>query len=836
MVLCRLVRTTQSDIYDLAWSPSSRELCSVSVDSKVAVWDVTGEKSPLLSTFTSHSNYVQGACWDPADEFLVSQSNDRSCRVYVRKEVRGRKKKRKKKKGEEGGKEGKEEAAPPTEWVEQGLLRLACREEGGGEEEEEAGREISKLVPVASSTPVVSEERNAGQGHRGEGHGGGKRDDHVTGEHAPALTQAGTPVGKEGEEKKPEETGAVETEVSGVGQEGEEGRQGTMEGEVKERGEEGPLPGQGGKPASKRTPRLHLFADETVPSFFRRPAWSPDGCLLLTPTGLLPPSGHRGGPEGGNKAGGGSAPTRFATHVYARGAFAKPVLELPHPGGKASVVVRFCPQLFALKTQERKDLPSLPPSLPPSRPTSFLPAGTPAGEEKTEPSPDPPPFLTNLPYRMVFAVLTVGGIYVYDTQHHFPLAVVKNSHYAPLTDAAWVNDGSALVVTSMDGYVTVVCLPEGELGAKLELEKVPGTVQRVHGAHYDGIKREAEEREEEEEEEEREERERRSGREKVREEEEKRKARRQQEEAEEEEKRREAPVDRCRQAGEVIDVCDSEKEDGMAEATANLEGPSGEGEEGRKDPQKGRGGRTEEAGILSDSESLHSEEVSEEEDDEGNGQKEEAGEGAVAGEGAIAEESDDEWEEKRMAVATGTGTRKGEHNHAQEKGEACHGVKRKSDEGGKEEGMVQELGEKQAQGKNDDPQSTLTPGRKTRTVPTASPIHAQGSPSAAPLNLSHSSSDSAVSSAQKKKRIRPTPVGENHAAEVFAAAAGVGEARLPVARLMTDEGSRSSCQGTGVLKEANRGPAAAPLKIAEKASNKPVKKRLAPTLISSSLS
>lgn len=307
MVLCRLVRTTQSDIYDLAWSPSSRELCSVSVDSKVAVWDVTGEKSPLLSTFTSHSNYVQGACWDPADEFLVSQSNDRSCRVYVRKELRRGKKKRKKKKGEEGGKEGKEEAAPPTEWVEQGLLRLACREEGGGEEEEEAGREMSKLVLVASSTPVVPVERKAGQGHRGGGHGGGKREDHVAGEHAPALKQAGTPVGKEREEKKPEETGAVETEVSGVGQEGEEGRQGRMEGEVKEQGEEGPRPGQGGKPASKRTPRLHLFADETVPSFFRRPAWSPDGCLLLTPTGLLPPSGHRGGSERDTTAGGDSA-------------------------------------------------------------------------------------------------------------------------------------------------------------------------------------------------------------------------------------------------------------------------------------------------------------------------------------------------------------------------------------------------------------------------------------------------------------------------------------------------------------------------------------------------
>lgn len=38
------------------------------------------------------------------------------------------------------------------------------------------------------------------------------------------------------------------------------------------------------KPSKDRHP---LFADETVPTFFRRLAWSPDGSFLVTPTGLL---------------------------------------------------------------------------------------------------------------------------------------------------------------------------------------------------------------------------------------------------------------------------------------------------------------------------------------------------------------------------------------------------------------------------------------------------------------------------------------------------------------------------------------------------------------------
>jgi len=103
--------------------------------------------------------------------------------------------------------------------------------------------------------------------------------------------------------------------------------------------------------------------------------------------------------------------------------------------------------------------------------------------------------------------LTVNAILVYDTQHHFPLAVIKNSHYAPLTDAAWVSDGSALIATSMDGYVTVVCFPEGEIGEALALPEVPVEVRRVWGAHYEGLERKR--GGEEEEEEEREERERR---------------------------------------------------------------------------------------------------------------------------------------------------------------------------------------------------------------------------------------------------------------------------------------------------------------------------------------
>lgn len=33
--------------------------------------------------------------------------------------------------------------------------------------------------------------------------------------------------------------------------------------------------------------KSHMFHDETLPSFFRRLAWSPDGSFLLVPAGIL---------------------------------------------------------------------------------------------------------------------------------------------------------------------------------------------------------------------------------------------------------------------------------------------------------------------------------------------------------------------------------------------------------------------------------------------------------------------------------------------------------------------------------------------------------------------
>ena len=71
---------------------------------------------------------------------------------------------------------------------------------------------------------------------------------------------------------------------------------------------------------------------------------------------------------------------------------------------------------------------------------------------------------SGLPYRSVFAVLTLDTILVYDTHHDRPLAVARGLHYAGLTDCCWSKDGLNLMVCSTDGYVSILSFEKGELG------------------------------------------------------------------------------------------------------------------------------------------------------------------------------------------------------------------------------------------------------------------------------------------------------------------------------------------------------------------------------------
>lgn len=161
-----------------------------------------------------------------------------------------------------------------------------------------------------------------------------------------------------------------------------------------------------------KSAKHHLFHDETLPSFFRRLAWSPDGSFLLVPAGSykLSPT---------------SEPVN-TTYALSRKDLSRPALMLPS-ASKAVVAVRFCPLASSLRGLSSSS-----------------------------------PF--KLPYRLIFAVATLNSLYVYDTEGIEPIAVLAGLHYAAITDIAWSPTAKFLALSSQDGYCTLVEFENDELG------------------------------------------------------------------------------------------------------------------------------------------------------------------------------------------------------------------------------------------------------------------------------------------------------------------------------------------------------------------------------------
>ncbi|CAL9000729.1 unnamed protein product [Prunus brigantina] len=184
-----------------------------------------------------------------------------------------------------------------------------------------------------------------------------------------------------------------------------------------------------------KSAKYHLFHDETLPSFFRRLAWSPDGSFLLVPAG----SSYKIS----------SAPETINTaYVFSRKDLSRPALQLPG-ACKPVVAVRFCPLLFSLRGSNQ---------------SGFF----------------------KLPHRIVFAVATLNSLYIYDTESVPPIAIFAGLHYAAITDIAWSPNAQYLGLSSQDGYCTLVEFENDELGSpicssdekKVMRDKNKGPVQK----------------------------------------------------------------------------------------------------------------------------------------------------------------------------------------------------------------------------------------------------------------------------------------------------------------------------------------------------------------------
>mmetsp|Transcript_13799 Transcript_13799/g.28985 ORF Transcript_13799/g.28985 Transcript_13799/m.28985 type:complete len:717 (+) Transcript_13799:250-2400(+) len=191
-----------------------------------------------------------------------------------------------------------------------------------------------------------------------------------------------------------------------------------------------------------------LFVDESnCESFFRRLNWTVDGAFLVTPAALWHGNDDI---DGGKRAHSSlSASPLFSTYIFARHRFEEPYRVLAGLD-KPSVVVRPNPVLFQLPPLVLEELKEN------QHPFTGKSDNATRSSKQTNPS--------GLPYRSIFAVLTLDSILIYDTHHAAPLSILQGLHYSGLTDCCWSSDGMNLMVCSSDGYISIINFARGELG------------------------------------------------------------------------------------------------------------------------------------------------------------------------------------------------------------------------------------------------------------------------------------------------------------------------------------------------------------------------------------
>ncbi len=188
------------------------------------------------------------------------------------------------------------------------------------------------------------------------------------------------------------------------------------------------------KTEKKHAKTQGMFLDETVPTFFRRLAFSPDGALLLIPTARYQGVASNRGDD--------PPPSRNVLFAFRREELKKPVMYFPFEF--PTCAVRFSPVVYRLRQGQ--------------------------------------PSWTDSPYRMVFAVASLKRVAFFDTQGRVPFAIVENVHYAAITDIAWSADGTTCFLSSQDGYCTIVSFETGQMGTPLPKDEYEKEFKRVIAA------------------------------------------------------------------------------------------------------------------------------------------------------------------------------------------------------------------------------------------------------------------------------------------------------------------------------------------------------------------
>ena len=446
-----MFRSLGSEIYDLAWSPDGAYVITGSMDNTARIYDA--KDGQLVRQVAEHNHFVQGVAWDPLNEFVATQSSDRSVHIW---QLR------------------RPDAAG---------LSLAQHARSS-----HATTVVSttSLTPIeASASPLLDHQHQqhattttatglpppTGAHHHYHHHAQQRLSVSSNSPFEPAVAES--PVMSSGPS-----TPASMTPITASGMQPPLGtishsRKSSFNGSPAIRQSLSPisaLPLPAVKPSLSPNPSSlshiptsattsksqSLYSNESLLSFFRRLTFSPDGSLLFAPAGVL------------KKSTSDHDDTLSTVYIYTRAGFNRPPA-IVLPGLRtASIAVRCSPIYYKLRTTKKplsnvtthvtidtSSESAIPPLPPPAAideeaspvekkltevniPRSSSAASNNTTATTTAAADDIPLASTlALPYRMIYAVATQDAILVYDTQQQAPICVVSNLHYATFTDLTW---------------------------------------------------------------------------------------------------------------------------------------------------------------------------------------------------------------------------------------------------------------------------------------------------------------------------------------------------------------------------------------------------------------
>ncbi|KAK4207152.1 chromatin assembly factor 1 subunit B [Rhypophila decipiens] len=434
-----MCRSLGTEIYDLAWSPDASYFIIGSMDNIARIYNAA--TGTLVRQIAEHSHYVQGVAWDPLNEFIATQSSDRSVHVYSLK-------------------------------TKDGQYTLGTNDD---KPSKIASHIKSDLPPrrISSNSPAPPD-----MGYRSVLGAIDAVPSAIAG--SPVPSAPGTPTSMMALPMNPPSVMSHSRRSS-----------------FSSRRSVSPAPSMP-LPAvmpMEASPKPHptsnsigsknasLYANETLTSFFRRLTFTPDGSLLLTPAGQYQTQRQV---DGGKP----TFEVINTVYIYTRGGINKPPIAHLPGHKKPSVAVRCSPVVYTLRqsppvtkhitidtSSSEEPIPSLPEPLskPSPAPSVMEPPPPPSASEASSSTPKglsletstqtPGPKATfALPYRMVYAVATQDSVLLYDTQQQTPICVVSNLHCATFTDLTWSSDGLTLLISSSDGFCSTLSFMPGELG------------------------------------------------------------------------------------------------------------------------------------------------------------------------------------------------------------------------------------------------------------------------------------------------------------------------------------------------------------------------------------